>query len=94
MKKIAVLTSGGDAPGMNAIIRAIVNKCNYEKVNIFGINYGFIGLISGKFYSLSSIDFKNKINRGGTFLYSSRFPNFIYKKFQLKAIMQLKKKKD
>ena len=67
MKKIGVLTSGGDAPGMNAAIRAVVRACAYHKIDCIGIYRGYEGLIEGDFEPLDARSVKNIINRGGTF---------------------------
>lgn len=91
MKRIAVLTSGGDAPGMNAAVRAIVRKGIYEGFEVFGINYGFAGLVSGDIRKLTPKDVSDTIGRGGTFLYSARFPEFAQREGQEKGIEQLKK---
>ncbi|MCQ9209861.1 6-phosphofructokinase [Granulicatella seriolae] len=91
MKRIAVLTSGGDAPGMNAAVRAIVRKGIYEGFEVYGINYGFAGLVSGDIRKLTPKDVSDTIGRGGTFLYSARFPEFAQREGQEKGIEQLKK---
>ena len=66
MKRIAVLTSGGDAPGMNAAVRAIVRKGIYEGFEVYGINYGFAGLVAGDIRKLNPSDVSDLIGRGGT----------------------------
>lgn len=76
MKKIAVLTSGGDAPGMNAAIRAVVRKARYHDVEVVGVYYGFEGLYNGNFVPLDLGSVGGIIQRGGTMLYSARFPQF------------------
>lgn len=91
MKRIAVLTSGGDAPGMNAAIRAVVRKGLYEGMEVYGINYGYAGLVAGDIRKLTRKDVGDKISRGGTFLYSARYPEFATEEGQLKGIEQLKK---
>lgn len=75
-KKIGVLTSGGDAPGMNAAIRAVVRSCTYYNLKCVGIYRGFQGLIEGDFKELDARSVKNIINRGGTFLKSARCKEF------------------
>lgn len=75
-KHIAVLTSGGDAPGMNAAIRAVVRSCAYHKVKCTGIYRGFEGLIEKDFKILDARSVKNIINKGGTFLKSTRSEKF------------------
>ncbi len=91
MKRIAVLTSGGDAPGMNAAVRAIVRKGIYEGFEVYGINYGFAGLVAGDIRKLNPSDVSDMIGRGGTFLYSARYPEFANREGQEKGIEQLKK---
>ncbi|QAA82965.1 6-phosphofructokinase [Aequorivita sp. H23M31] len=77
IQKIAVLTSGGDAPGMNAAIRAVVRACVYNEIQCVGVYRGFAGLIEGDFKELDARSVKNLINRGGTFLKSARSKEFI-----------------
>ncbi len=89
-KKIGVLTSGGDAPGMNAAIRAVVRSCVYYKVDCVGIFRGYEGLIEGDFENLDARSVKNIINRGGTFLKSARSKEFLLKEGRLKAYQNLK----
>ena len=91
MKRIAVLTSGGDAPGMNAAVRAIVRKGIYEGFEVYGINYGFAGLVAGDIRKLNPSDVSDMIGRGGIFLYSARYPEFANREGQEKGIEQLKK---
>ena len=91
MKRIGILTSGGDAPGMNAAIRAVKRKAIFHGVEVFGINYGFAGLVAGDIRRLEIADVGDKIQRGGTFLYSARYPEFATQEGQLKGIEQLKK---
>ena len=75
-RKIGVLTSGGDAPGMNACIRAITRKAIEEGVEVVGILGGYSGLIKGNFVPLTPRSVSNVITRGGTMLYSDRCPEF------------------
>lgn len=91
MKRIGVLTSGGDAPGMNAAIRAVVKKGIYEGMQVYGIHYGFAGLVSGDIEELTVKDVDDKISTGGTMLYSARYPEFTEEEKQLRAIEQMKK---
>ena len=72
MKKIGVLTSGGDAPGMNACIRAIVRCGINEKLEVVGIRRGYAGLLEGEFVKLGPRSVANIIHRGGTFLETAR----------------------
>lgn len=91
MKRIAVLTSGGDAPGMNAAIRAIVRKGIYDGLEVYGINYGYAGMVAGDIHRLTVDDVGDTISRGGTILYSARYPEFKDLEGQKKGIEQLKK---
>lgn len=93
MKRLAILTSGGDAPGMNTAIRAIFNKASRESVEIVGIQYGFLGILCKNFVSLEAEKVNDAIAAGGTILYSSRFPEFIEEKVQLEAIQILREAK-
>src|SRR5690554_2448655 len=90
MKKIGVLTSGGDAPGMNAAIRAVVRKANFHGVEVYGIYHGFEGLIKGKMELLDLGSVGDIIQRGGTKLFSSRCPEFKEEKYQRQAIKNMK----
>ncbi len=76
MKKIAVFTSGGDAPGMNACIRAVVRNGLYHGIQIVGIKRGYEGMIDGDFEVMSSRSVSNIIHRGGTILKSARSQRF------------------
>ncbi|KFN92501.1 6-phosphofructokinase [Tetragenococcus muriaticus PMC-11-5] len=91
MKRIGILTSGGDAPGMNAAIRAVTRKAIYNGMEVYGINYGFAGLVAGDIRRLEIADVGDTIQRGGTFLYSARYPEFATEEGQLKGIEQLNK---
>lgn len=90
MKRIAVLTSGGDSPGMNTAVRAVVEKAAYYDIEVVGVNYGFKGLVEGNFRVLTVADCQDMMRRGGTFLYSARFPEFKEKEVQNRAIQQMK----
>lgn len=76
INKIAVLTSGGDAPGMNACIRAVCLACEHEGIEIVGYNHGFNGLLKQEWRRLKAGDVHNLIQRGGTILYSARCEKF------------------
>lgn len=76
IKKIGVMTSGGDAPGMNAAIRAVVRSCSYYNIECVGIYRGFQGMIEGDFEPLTPRSVCNIINRGGTILKSARSKDF------------------
>ena len=84
------MTSGGDAPGMNAAIRAVVRTCAYYNVECVGIYRGYQGLIEGDFITLSSRHVSNIINRGGTILKSARSKEFRTSEGRAKAYQQLK----
>ncbi|API90827.1 MULTISPECIES: 6-phosphofructokinase [Virgibacillus] len=91
MKKIGVLTSGGDAPGMNAAIRAVVRKAIYHNVEVYGIKYGYQGLMEGNIERMEIGSVGDIIHRGGTILYSARSEEFKTDAGQEKAIEQLNK---
>tara|TARA_R110001583_G_scaffold114876_3_gene265367 strand:+ start:34726 stop:35712 length:987 start_codon:yes stop_codon:yes gene_type:complete len=91
IKRIGVMTSGGDAPGMNAAIRAVVRACSYYNVECYGIYRGYQGLIEGDFEKLSPRHVSNIINRGGTILKSARSKAFREKEGRAKAYKQLLK---
>ncbi|HXP49069.1 MAG TPA: ATP-dependent 6-phosphofructokinase, partial [Bacteroidia bacterium] len=76
MKKIAVLTSGGDAPGMNACIRAIVRAGIFHGIEMVGVRRGYDGLIEGDFLPMDSHSVSNIIQRGGTILKTARSERF------------------
>ncbi|SDB94553.1 6-phosphofructokinase [Pelagirhabdus alkalitolerans] len=91
MKKIGVLTSGGDAPGMNAAIRAVVRKGIYHDIEVYGIYNGFQGLMDGKIEKMELGTVGDMIQRGGTMLYSARCEEFKTDAGQNQGIEQLKK---
>ena len=91
VKKIAVLTSGGDAPGMNAAIRAMVRTCSYHDVEVLGIYRGFQGMIEDDFVELNARSVRNIINKGGTFLKSARSEGFRTKEGRESAYKNLTK---
>lgn len=76
IKKIAVLTSGGDAPGMNACLRAICLACEHEGIDSIGYKHGYNGLLKQEWRPLIAADMYNLIQRGGTILYSARCDKF------------------
>ncbi|MFD2213154.1 6-phosphofructokinase [Metabacillus endolithicus] len=90
MKKIAVLTSGGDSPGMNAAIRAVVRKGIHEGLDVYGVYNGYAGLMDGKIKKLELGSVGDIIHRGGTILYTARSEEFKKDKSQHEAIRQLK----
>ena len=77
MKSIGVLTSGGDAPGMNAAIRAVVRAGNARKLKVFGIMRGFSGLLNDEIKEMSHRSVSNILGQGGTILKTSRCPEFM-----------------
>jgi len=91
IKRIGVLTSGGDAPGMNAAIRAVVRASIYYDLEIFGIYKGYDGLISGNIEQLFVRSVSNILSRGGTFLLSARSQEFRTKEGREKAYENFKK---
>ncbi|MCP4438831.1 MAG: 6-phosphofructokinase [Aureispira sp.] len=91
MKKIAVFTSGGDAPGMNACIRAVVRAGLHYNMEVLGIKRGYQGMIEGDFVELNSRSVGNIIQRGGTMLGSARSDEFRTAEGRKKAYDQLKK---
>ena len=91
-KKIAVLTSGGDAPGLNAAIRAVVRAGNYYGYEVIGIKRGFKGLIEKEFEILDARKVSGFLNIGGTFLLTAREKRFYYKEYRKKAVENLKEK--
>ncbi|SFE68398.1 6-phosphofructokinase [Alteribacillus iranensis] len=90
MKKIALLTSGGDSPGMNAAIRAVVRKAIYHDIEVFGVKNGFAGLIEDDIQKMSLGDVGDIIHRGGTILYTARCEEFKEVEGQQQAISNLK----
>ncbi|MDR3021638.1 MAG: 6-phosphofructokinase [Clostridiales bacterium] len=91
MNKICVLTSGGDAPGMNAAIRAVVRSGNYYNFEVVGVERGYEGLMSGQFIPLGPLEVGNIIHQGGTFLRSARSEAFKTKAGQQRALEVLRK---
>ncbi len=90
IKRIGVITSGGDAPGMNAAIRAVVRACSYYHISCYGFYNGYNGLINGNFEELDARSVRNIINRGGTFLKSARSKEFRTKEGRAKVYDTLK----
>lgn len=91
MKKIAVLTSGGDAPGMNAAIRAVVRTAVNNNLEVYGVMRGYDGLIKGEFKQMNHRSVSNIITLGGTMLKTSRCEEFMTPQGRKKAADQLKK---
>ena len=92
IKKIGVLTSGGDAPGMNAAIRGVVRSALTEGLEVMGIYDGYLGLYEDRMVQLDRYSVSDMINRGGTFLGSARFPEFRDENIRAVAIENLKKR--
>ncbi|MCL2061575.1 MAG: 6-phosphofructokinase [Firmicutes bacterium] len=90
MKTIGVLTSGGDAPGMNAAIRAVVRYGIHLGMTVYGVERGFAGLIEGKFNHMQLRSVADIIHRGGTILKTARCEDFKTKAGQEKGVAQLK----
>ncbi|MDA8227397.1 MAG: 6-phosphofructokinase [Desulfitobacterium hafniense] len=90
LRKIAVLTSGGDAPGMNAAIRAVVRKGIYHGLKVEGIQRGYDGLIHGEFREMTLGSVADIIHRGGTVLMTARSEEMRTEQGQLKAAQQLR----
>ncbi|RHW40728.1 6-phosphofructokinase [Neobacillus notoginsengisoli] len=90
MRKIGVLTSGGDSPGMNAAIRAVVRKAIFHEIEVYGVYGGYAGLITGNIKKLELGSVGDIIHRGGTMLQSARCPEFTTKEGQQKGIEQLR----
>ena len=86
MKTIGVLTSGGDAPGMNAAIRAVVRTGCESGMKVMGIRRGYKGLIEGDMFEMNLRSVSDIIHRGGTMLYSARCPEFAESEVQDKAV--------
>ena len=85
IKRIGVLTSGGDAPGMNAAIRSVVRAAIFRGIECIGIRRGYSGLISGDFIKLDAGSVSHMLNRGGTMLYTARCDAFMTLEGQQKA---------
>lgn len=85
IKKIGILTSGGDAPGMNAAVRAAARYAMYKGMEVYGIRRGYNGLINGDVFEMSVRSVSEIIQRGGTVLYTARCPEFRTEEGILKA---------
>lgn len=85
INRIGVLTSGGDAPGMNSCVRAVVRTALYHGIECYGIRRGYNGLISGDIIKLDEKNVSHIINRGGTILYTARSKEFLSEEGQKKA---------
>lgn len=89
LSRIAVFTSGGDAPGMNAAIRSVVRTANHNNLHVYGIYEGYHGMIEGKIKRLENRDVANIIQRGGTILKTARSKDFFTKEGRKKAYESL-----
>ncbi len=90
IKKIAVMTSGGDSPGMNAAIRSVVRTCAYYRTECMGIYRGYQGLIEGDLVPFTARSVNNIINKGGTILKTARSEEFRTKEGRKQAYESLK----
>ena len=90
VKRIGILTSGGDAPGMNPCVRAVVRTAIYHGIECYGIRRGYNGLISGDIVKLDEKSVGHTINRGGTILYTARSKEFMTEEGQKKAVSTCK----
>lgn len=86
MRSIGILTSGGDAPGMNAAIRAAVRYAVSQGLNVYGIERGYTGLIEGNLKRMDSRSVSDTIHKGGTILKTARCPEFMQIEYQKKAV--------
>jgi 6-phosphofructokinase 1 len=91
MKRIGVLTSGGDAPGMNAAIRAVVRTATYHGLEVYGVERGYKGMIEGAIRPLGPRDVSGIISRGGTILYTARCLEFHERSGRERAVANLEK---
>ena len=90
VKRIGVLTSGGDAPGMNACVRAVVRTCLYHGIEVYGIRRGWNGLIHGDVVKMDEKSVSRIINKGGTILYTARSKEFMTEEGQRQAVSTCK----
>ena len=90
VKRIGVLTSGGDAPGMNPCVRSVVRTALYHGIEVYGIRRGWNGLITGDVVRLDEKSVSHTINRGGTILYTARSKEFMTEEGQRKAVSTCK----
>ena len=89
LKRIAVLTSGGDSPGMNAAIRAVTRTAIYSDLEVVGVQRGYEGLLEGDFIPLGKGSVGSIIHRGGTFLRTARSERFRTEEGQREALARL-----
>ena len=93
IRTIGVLTSGGDAPGMNPAIRAVVRKAIYHNLKVYGIKYGYVGLMEGHVKEMTPASVGGIIQRGGTILHTARSKFFMTHEGKVKAIETIDKYK-
>src|SRR4051812_28245532 len=91
IRKIGILTSGGDSPGMNAAIRAVVRTAMYYDMEVYGVRRGYQGMIEGDIYKMATTDVANIIQRGGTILKTARSKAFLTDEGMQRAYDQLQK---
>lgn len=92
MKRIALLTTGGDCPGLNAAIRAVVRACSYHQLQVFGVKRGYEGLIEGDYIPMDSRSVSNILQRGGTILKTARSERFTTVEGRKQAADQLRRR--
>lgn len=90
MKRIGVMTSGGDSPGMNAAIRAVVRTAIYHDIEVFGVRHGYQGMIDGEIEPMTARSVSGIIHRGGTILHTARCQAFMEAEGRARAAAQLK----
>lgn len=90
MKKILVLTSGGDAPGMNAAVRGVIREAGFNDIQVYAAYDGFKGLVEGNILPLTNQDIAGTLQLGGTILGTARFPQFQEKPYVMKAVHNLR----
>ncbi len=89
MKRIGILTSGGDAPGMNAAIRSVVRCASCADIEVYGIEEGYSGMLNGNIFRMDSRSVSDTVQKGGTILKTSRCPEFLQKEYRQKAFENL-----
>jgi 6-phosphofructokinase 1 len=92
LKNIAILTSGGDAPGMNTAIRAVAKYAMSKGITVYGIKRGYAGMLKDEIFELTPKDLGGIIDRGGTFLLTARLPEFKNPEVRAEAVKNLKKR--
>ena len=92
MKKIAVLTSGGDSQGMNTAVRAVAKAAISKGIEVYGIKRGYKGMLEDQIFHMSSLDVSGIADQGGTILLSARLPEFKNPEIRAKAAENLKKR--